>query len=847
LALSLFSTAFAAVDLTPMDAPAQADAFPLVVAGRAAPLVVAPDAPEVVRIAARDFASDVERVTGVRPEILATAPDAASPRIEIALAPSLAGRWEAFQLSADARTLSVSGSDRRALAFGLYELSRRIGVSPWHWWADVPVARRVELRLSAGSEPVDQPAVKYRGVFLNDEGWGLVPWAAKTHEPEVGNLGPKTYGRLFELLLRLRANALWPAMHPGTTPFHRVPGNAAAADRYAIVVGSSHAEPMLRNNVGEWTAPKDAYDYVTNRDGVLAYWEQRVRERQSGESLFTLGMRGIHDSAIVGPKNQAERIATVEKIFADQRDLLARHLGNGDPARLAQVFVPYKEVLQDYDAGLRVPDDVTLVWPEDNFGYIRRFANAAERARSGGLGVYYHLSYLGAPLSWLWIDSLAPALVWSELTRAYEQGARSFWIANVGDLKNTEASTEFFLDLAWHADRTAPDAASRFLRESSARDFGEAHAGAIADLRARHQALAFARKPEHLQWHLPLAPYAPTTLTEREITKRLADYAALAHDAGTVAASLPAEAQDAFFQLVGYPVAAAAAANERYFLAELARQQKARGDTPAANASFDASEAVATRLDRLTGRYNDEIADAKWRHIVTINGVSPRQWLRYQPAAAPPPLNSDAQTAVVARPLEPEPSPLVAPADAHPGDFVERDGVVSIHAGHFSAQHDLPSGAGWRPIPGLGRSGSAVTVLPSTATIPADAAPRLSYRFHVANASATPPTLHVRLLPTHPIVSGRGLRLALALDYGAPLPVAVTKGFDSKSSEWQQRVLANATEATISLSAPLSPGWHELHLVAVDAGVVVDKIVIDLGGLRPSYDGPAETRLPATP
>ncbi len=849
LALSLVSASAAAVNLVPAGAPQpETDTFPLVVANRATPLIVSPDAPEVVRIAARDFAADVERVTGVRPEILAVAPDAALPRVEIALSSALSGRWEAFQLSADAQILRVTGSDRRALAFGLYELSRRIGVSPWYWWADVPVARRNELRFSVGTEAVEQPAVKYRGVFLNDEGWGLVPWASKTHEPELGNLGPKTYSRLFELLLRLRANALWPAMHPGTTPFHQVPGNAAAADRYAIVVGSSHAEPMLRNNVGEWKMPKETYNYLTNRDGVLAYWEQRVRERSSGESLFTLGMRGIHDSPIVGPKNRAERIETLETIFSEQRALLARHLGGGDPTRVAQIFVPYKEVLEDYNAGLTVPDDVTLVWPDDNFGYIRRFATAAERNRTGGLGVYYHLSYLGSPLSWLWIDSLPPALVWSEMTRAYEQGARTFWVANVGDLKNTEASTEFFLDLAWHADRTSPDAARHFLHRSAARDFGEARAAEIVGLRARHQSLAFARKPEHLQWHLPLTPYAPTALTEREIMKRLADYAALARDTDAVAASLPADAQDAFFQLVGYPIAIAAAANERYFRTELARLQNARGDTPAARDSFDASDAALVRLERLTNRYNDEIAGAKWRHIVTVNGVSPRKWTQFQPSPAPPPLgNAEALAAVVARPLDPESSPLIAPPGARKGDFVERDGVVSIHAGHYSARQDLPSGAGWRSVAGLGRTGSAVTVLPSTAEITADAAPRLSYRFHVATESPAPPKVRVRLLPTHPLVSGQGLRFALALDGGEAVPFSVTEGFDSKSGAWKKRVLENATEAVCDLRAPLTPGWHVLHLAAIDGGVVVDKMVIDLGGLRPSYDGPAESRLTDVP
>lgn len=832
----------AAVDL--VDAPA-ADAFPLVSAGQTAVFILPADAPAVVRIAARDFAADVERVTGVRPAMADTPPvDAAIPRVHIALDPALADRWEAFQLSATPTELTVAGADPRALAYGLYELSRRIGVSPWQWWADVPVAPRNELHLSIGTEPVDAPAVKYRGIFLNDEGWGLVPWAAKTHAPDADNLGPETYARIFELLLRLRANSIWPAMHPGTTPFHRMPGNAATADRYAVVVGSSHAEPMLRNNVGEWTQDPHLYNYVDHPDIVLKYWEDRVAERTSGESLFTLGMRGIHDSGMVGADTQAERLATWEKIFADQRDLLARHLGDGDPTNVAQIFVPYKEVLPDYDAGLQVPDDVTIVWPDDNFGYMRRYATPAERERAGGLGVYYHLSYLGSPMAWLWVDSMPTALIWSEMTRAYEQGARTVWIGNVGDLKNTELATEFFLDLAWHADRTSPDAAQRYLHDRAARDFGANPADAIASIWRRHQHLAMARKPEHLSWNLPRQPYQPTALTDAEIAERLTAYTLLAADVARSARALPDDAQGAFFQLVAFPALSASAANHHYFAAELARRFRARGNPSAAGTAWEESVNATDRIEKLNTHYNETVADGKWRRIVMPLGLPPGSWPSFRLPPIPP-LDDEA-----ALRLQPAPEPAVAweqtapPTDARPGDFIERGGVVSIIPAHFTDQRPQAEGAAWQIVPGLGRSGSAVTILPSTAPITDDDAPRLSYRFHVFTGGNA--TVHVRLLPTFPIdaTPGAALRLAIALDDGAPIAAAVTVGFDPGSAAWKERVLTNATATTVTLPAPLAPGWHTLHLVGVDAGVVVDKIVIDLGGLTPSYDGPPETRLP---
>ena len=814
-------------------------AFPLVSGGKAAAIVLPPAAPEVVKIAARDLAADIAAVSGVTPEVLTSPPaDKGRPRVELVLAPDLTGKWEAFRLSAKPGVLTISGSDRRGLAYGIYEISQRIGVSPWSWWADVPVTRRSELQLSLGDEPVDLPAVKYRGIFINDEDWGLHPWAAKTLEPEVKDIGPKTYTKIFELLLRLHANTLWPAMHECTKAFHLIPGNAAAVDAYSIVLGSSHAEPMLRSNTSEWSARKEDYNYLKNPDGVLTYWEQRVKERTAGESLFTIGMRGIHDSPIVGPKTQPERIATVEKIFADQRNLLAKYLGNGDPSRVGQIFCPYKEVLEDYNAGLKVPDDVPIVWPDDNFGYIRRFATPAERKRSGGLGVYYHASYLGAPLAWLWIDTLPPALIWSEMIRAYEQGANSVWIVNAGDLKNTERSTEFFLDLAWHADRTTPEAPARFMRETAARDFGKEHATAVADILTRVQSVNFARKSEHLQWHDTLKPYQPTELDEAEIAQRLKTCDQLLRDSDALANKLPANSRDAYFELVGYPAAITAATNERYFRAELARADEARGRDPKAN--HEASAAGQKRISEATARYNNSIAGGKWRNIVTENGVLPKDWKRFQSDTQTVPPKPAADN--VCPPAPAAPAALPRPAGAKPGDFVERDGVVSILAGNFAGKNDLPSGAGWSSVPGLGRTGSAVTVLPSTTAITPAATPSLDYRFHTSTNN--PATLHVRLLPTHPLVSGRGLRLAVSIDGDASLPLAVTSGFDPKSQEWSNRVLANATEATLKLPNTIKPGAHTLRLIAVDAGVVVDKIVLDLGGLKPSYDGPAETRVP---
>ena len=295
------------------------------------------------------------------------------------------------------------------------------------------------------------PSVKYRGIFINDEDWGLRPWASKTFEPETKNIGPKTYAKVFELLLRLNANLLWPAMHPGTTPFYNVPGNAEMAAAYAIVVGSSHAEPMLRNNVGEWDEKSMGhFNYITNKEKVYNYWEERVKQSKGNDAVYTLGMRGVHDSGMEGIKGPKEAVPLLERIFNDQRGLIKKHI-NENVAAVPQVFTAYKEVLDIYDQGLKLPDDVTIVWPDDNYGYIQRFNNEAEKKRPGGSGVYYHASYWGRPHDYLWLGTTHPSLIRQEMMKAYETGADRLWVLNVGDIKPLEYSMQVFFDMAYDA------------------------------------------------------------------------------------------------------------------------------------------------------------------------------------------------------------------------------------------------------------------------------------------------------------------------------------------------------------------------------------------------------------
>lgn len=956
--------------------------FELVRGGRAADVYVSDGDFKVVRIAADDLAADVERLTGVRPSVLTETTKLSSYSVLVGTlgqstfidqlakegkidAKALRGKWESFLIATVKNPLPgvrvglvVAGSDRRGTAYGVYELSQAAGVSPWYWWADVVPERRRELFVASGTRRMGPPSVKYRGVFLNDEDWGLQPWAAKTHEPENGDIGPKTYARLFELMLRLKANTVWPAMHEVTRAFNADPRNRQVADDYAIVMGSSHAEPMLRNNVGEWKDDPKRYNYLTNPEGVRRYWEERVRENGRFENLYTLGMRGIHDSAMQGPKTQPERIRTLERIFADQRALLATYV-NPDPAQVPQIFCPYKEVLADYRAGLRVPDDVTIVYPDDNFGYIRTFPDDAERGRRGGTGVYYHISYLGRPLSYLWLNTTPPALIWEEMSKAYENGARRFWVLNVGDIKPGEIGTEFFMQTAWDASRWRRDNLPDFLKQWAAREFGASNAEEIASVMDGYYRLGFARKPEHLQWHTPGEPYRPSDFAHfvygDEAQARLDAYDSLIGRATSLYPKIPPPLRAAYYQLVLYPVRCASFANRRVLAAEKAALYAAQG-----RASTFWWVKHATNADRLadseTYNFNERISGGKWHHIMSRE-MGPGQWKSMRstaPEIPPAVLNMKAPEAAglgvaiegraeplregetdatlpaldvytrgvrfidifntgrapaawVARakedwiklsrtrgeirvgPTVKEGLPLDLPGDArvlvsvdwskapkgerveglieveaagarrivkvpvfNPASprpeslkgFVESNGVVSVEAEHFTLKTDR-AGAAWQVVTGLGRTGDSVAVLPANAPSvglerAVREAPSLEYPLHLFRAGEFELTFY--LIPTHPVRGTSGLRFAYALDGAAPRELAASAGVEVTSKGWAENVLSATTKVTTTVKLD-APGAHVLRIYMLDPGVVLDKMVLNTGGLRPSYLGPPETRV----
>ena len=477
----------------------------------------------VVKRAAELFAADVEAVTGRRPQVTSATGETGPAVIvgtvggsalirrlseagKIDTAP-LEGAWERYLIQTVAnplpgirKALVIAGSDRRGAAYGLFTLSELIGVSPWYWWADVPVKKHAALHVDAPPTYSQTPSVRYRGIFLNDEDWGLTPWASQTFEPERGNIGPRTYAKVCELLLRLKANYLAPAMHPVSTSFNQIPENKLVADTFAIVMGSTHCEPLLLNTASEWdTQTMGPWNYDKNKEGINRVLTQRVRENSPYENVYTLALRGLHDGAMSTTLPMHEKVRMLQQALLDQRQILAENIDR-PVETVPQAFTPYKEVLEIYSNGLELPDDVTIVWPDDNYGYMKRLSGVREQRRTGRSGVYYHVSYLGVPHSYLWFSTTPPSLMYEELRKAYDTTADRLWLVNCGDLKGSEMQVSLFLDMAWDIGRFTADNVVTYPARWLAGIFGEAYYDRLEAMTREHLRLAFPRKPEYMGW-----------------------------------------------------------------------------------------------------------------------------------------------------------------------------------------------------------------------------------------------------------------------------------------------------------------------------------------------------------
>jgi hypothetical protein len=924
-------------------APAS-DRVQLAAGGVVVPLVVdAGDHAGVLR-ATHDLQSDFERVTGTRPELFSDrrpqteiailigtlgrssliAELSAAGRIDVS---GLAGVWEGWLIQTVGeplpgidQALVIVGSDRRGTIFGIYELSEQIGVSPWYWWADVPVTRRQVVAVEAGTRVSDRPAIRYRGIFLNDEAPALSGWV----QANFGGFNHRFYEHVFELILRLRGNFLWPAMW-GRAFNDDDLLNPRIADEYGVVMSTSHHEPMQRAHV-EWDRYGEGpWDYARNAETLREFWRGGFERTMGYENIVTLGMRGDGDE----PMSEDENIDLLEQIVADQRQIIAE--SSGLPATATpQVWTLYKEVQGYYERGMRVPDDVTLLWSDDNWGNIRRLPTPEERSRSGGAGVYYHFDYVGGPRNYKWLNITPISKVWEQMNLAWHYGAQEIWVVNVGDLKPMEFPIEFFLNLAWAPERWPYERLVEYGRLWAEREFGAKHAEEIAALIAAYTKFNRRRSPELL------SPDTYSLVNYGEADRIVADYRSLADRAEVIGTRLGAEYQDAFFQLVSWPIKACANLNELYVTAGRNRLYGEQGRA-ATNLLAERVRELFAFDAELTRRYNEDLSAGKWNHFadqvhigytywqqpprqtmpaivevqpsrepamaVAVEGKreswgpgnegpgiavlpvidvyerqmrrvevfnrglepfsftvrSSRPWLRVEPgdgvvdlqtgltvgvdwASVPPGEHRETLTIedhagnsiVVQVPVFfPE-----VPAPDEPRGFVETDGHISIEAEHFSRAVER-GGITWEVLPDFGRTLSGVTPFPVTAAsqVPEGRAPRLEYDLFLFTAGEM--AIHLITAPSTDFVPGRGLRLAVSVDDGKARILDVHS--DPDQVEAWERTVADSVRDTVIRHAVESPGRHVLKIWMVDPGVVLQRIVIDLGGVRPSYLGPPES------
>lgn len=665
--------------------------------------------------------------------------------------------------------LVIAGSDKRGTAYGVLEISRLMGVSPWEWWADATPEKKDEFRLPAGFRKLDYPRVPYRGIFVNDEDWGLTPWSWKQYEPSErkGQIGPKTHARIFELLLRLRANTFWPAMHECSIPFFFTEGNQEMADRYGIYLGTSHCEPMMRNTNGEWKiAGKGEYDYVHNRKNVLAFWEERVKQLRCSDDIYTLGMRGVHDGRMQGAKTLEEQKKALSEILSDQRHMLSKYKGE-DLSKVPQVLIPYKEVLDIYQAGLQVPEDVTLMWCDDNYGYVTHFPTAEEAIRSGGNGIYYHVSYWGRPHDYLWLSTTSPYLLYQQMKLAYDKGIRKMWILNVGDIKPAEYQIELFMDMAWNMEQVQRIGVSGHLAHFLAREFGAVPAASLLPLLQEHYRLAYIRKPEfmgHTRTEEKDPKYKIVTdlpWSEQQIRSRLSQYQSLEEQAEVWGRRIPDAKRTAYFHLVQYPVQGASQMNKKCLYAQLARHGKA---------DWRLSEQAFDSIVSLTRRYNQ----GKW---VGFMDYQPRRLAVYQPI----PKCVAADSLPVCRPY-----------------LFKWNGLEALEG---------------NPVPceGLGYEGMAAGISKDTFVV-----------FEFDGQPADSVEIELRLLPSHP-VDGHDLRVQVSLD-GECLPPVSYRTY-GRSEEWKRNVLSNQAVRSMKFLLP-KRSRHRLVVKALDEGVVLDQLYV---------------------
>ncbi|MEN2787523.1 glycosyl hydrolase 115 family protein [Sphingomonas qilianensis] len=850
------SATLLAMPMHALAAPARAPrvdprtAFALIAGGVPASLVIDAGTDSAVRHVATNFALDLGRVSGTRPALIdgGTA-ELRGPAVIIGVlgdsaiidglvaagkiaAGDIKGEWEAFRqivvdnpLPGVARALVIVGSDRRGAVFGTYDVSERIGVSPWHWFADVPVQRQRDVLIPAGSRR-DQPKVRYRGFFINDEDPCLSGWAKKA----FGGVTSAMYVHVFELLLRMKGNYLWPAMW-GKAFADDDPKSMVLADAMGVVMGNSHHEPMLRAQE-EWHRHKDqgvtggAWDYTRNGDNLRKFWRggiERMMAKGRGrqyDSLVTVGMRGDGDEAM------AEGTATglLERIVSDQRKIIADVTGK-PPAETPQVWALYKEVQDYYDHGMKVPDDVTLLFSDDNWGQIRRLPDPAVAPRSGGYGVYYHFDYVGGPRNYKWVNTNQIEKIWQQMDLAYQRGARAIWIVNVGDIKPMEYPLGFFLAQAWNPEAMTPAMLADYPRVWASATFGAAEGKAIGEMITAYSQYAARRKPELIdQDSFAIGGITPEGLDGGQFGTMVAEWDALETRMTAVRATLRPDQRDAYYQIIEFPVSAMANLYRLYYSTAWNRALGASND-PRANYFADQVEASFRRDGELTRRYHT-INGGKWDGMMAQVHMSYVSWNDPTQQTMPSIMRIGADTPEAERRRQPK---FVSsqPADG---------GVLMIEAPAFSRARD-GKGLRWTTIPHLGHDAGAVLALPQGrgASVAGDG---ICLEYDVVVHKAGPATLTLHLAPTLDTSGHGGSRIGVSLNDGAvqalQLQLEASGGAQDTPGKkrWADAVCDNLVQLSATLGS-VGAGRHTIKLWRLDDNIVVQKLVLSTSASPP--------------
>jgi len=887
------------------------------------------DYPGVIR-AMKDLRTDIASVTGSKPKLFigdekpenhvvlvgtigkSTLIDGLikSHKLDVA---NIEGKWENFILQTVqnpmpgvSSALVIAGSDKRGTIYGIYDLSAQIGVSPWYWWADVPVKKQANLYVLPGRHTQGTPAVKYRGIFINDEAPAFSGWTKE----KFGGVNHLAYEKVFELILRLKGNYLWPAMW-GNAFNDDDKLNPVLADEYGIVMGTSHHEPMDRAQQ-EWKRYGNGiWDYEKNADVLKAFWKKGIENMGSKETLVTVGMRGDGDMAMTEGSN----VALLEKIVKDQRQIIADVTGK-DASETPQMWALYKEVQDYYDKGMRVPDDVTLLLCDDNWGNNRKLPKLGEPKRAGGYGIYYHFDYVGDPRNYKWLNTNPISKTWEQMHLAYEYGASQVWIVNVGDLKPMEFPISFFLDYAWNPDKIPATGLQKYTEEWAAQQFGATHARQIANILSKYTKYNGRRKPELLNQD------TYSLINYREFETVAADYNNLETEAEQLWKKMPAEYKDAYFELVLHPVKACANLNQLYYTVAK-NKLYARQGRAATNETANEAKALYAKDAEISDYYNHTLANGKWDHMMDQTHIGYTYWqqplVNKMPEVKQIDLPEAADMGVAAEGSDEagdnalpvfnstdkgnryieifnrgkaaftytvQADPFIsitnvagkvsqqkrlmvsidwqkAPKGNHEypitikgpngkevavkvvinnqpakfKGFAETNGYVSIEAVHYT-KAVTAEGVKWGILPDHGRTLSAITTFPVAIPVQelSGATSHLEYQVNLSKGGDF--KLMTYVSPSLDFNNLGGLKFAVSIDGEAP-QVMNLQG-DNSQRAWGKHASDNVNILT-SMHAVAKPGVHTIKYWMISPGVVLQKLVLDCGGLKPSYLGPPES------